>query len=242
MTTDKMIVIAGLADQRSFGYAIAKEALRRGYHVLGTCQVERALKNFDPNEFMIRVCDFTDPYDVKNLTNAIWDTCREMKLKAAVHSIAFSRALNAPIVRINEADFAETMLVSAYSLLTFVNAVFMGDPVSVLGLSYVGADRVVPGYGVMGVAKAAYEALGRQIAYEHPGIRVNFLRPAPMPTRAAKGIPAFATIRKVWEGLAMNDPAALTGEAIGRMALDMIENPALNGQSIDLDCGAYSRV
>lgn len=117
-----------------------------------------------------------------------------------IHAIGFApaTALGRPVIHTNQEDFETAMTVSSYSLIRLVrNAVPRLRPgASILTLTYLGADRVVPGYRIMGTAKAALESLTRELAalVGQRGIRVNAISAGPIKTLAASGVPGFDQI------------------------------------------------
>lgn len=126
------------------------------------------------------------------------------KLNMVLHSIAYASAsaMKQPLLDTSRADFQQAMDISAYSLLAMTRACApLMDTAGggcVLSLSYLGAERVVPSYKVMGPAKAALEALSRGLAVElgARNIRVNTISAGPMDTLAARGIPGFTTLKE----------------------------------------------
>jgi len=154
------------------------------------------------------------------------------KLDFLVHSIAFAprEELTGQFVNTTRQGFATALDVSAYSLVALTRAALplMTDGGSVVTLTYLGAERVVPHYNVMGVAKAALEATVRYLAHDlgPTNIRVNAISAGPIKTLAARGVPGiskmvdhhreFAPLRRATEQGEVGDTALFLVSPLGR--------------------------
>ena len=199
----KRILITGLLSKHSIAYGIAKACHREGAALAFTYQNERFLDRITKfaTEFdstLVFACDVADDTQIDKLFGDLathWDG-----LDGLVHSIAY-----APTEAI-EGDFLDGISreafriahdVSAYSYPALAKAarplLLKGNKPALLALSYLGAERTMPNYNTMGLAKASLEAATRYMAFSMgpQGIRVNAVSPGPLATRAASGIQHF---------------------------------------------------
>ncbi len=196
-------IIFGLANADSIAYACAKIAKEQGAQIGGTYlmpedKFEKYLKpETDPIGFdFLMNCDATNMSDVDNVFN----TAKEKwgKIDFLVHSMAFAKADELGKIRFHKSSlegFQLALNVSAYTFITLAKkgAELMTDGGSMTTMSYYGAEKVIPGYDIMGVAKATLETITRYLAHDlgADNIRVNALSPGPIMTRAASGITGF---------------------------------------------------
>ena len=202
-------LIMGVANDKSIGWAIAKAAHAAGAELAFTFQGEALERRVRPlaasvDSQLVEPCDVTDPASIDAAFAAIdkkWDG-----LDFLVHAIAFSDKdeLRGRYVDTSPQNFALSLNVSCYSFTAVAQRAEkrMKNGGSLLTLSYYGAERVMPHYNVMGVAKAALEASVRYMAMDlgKQNIRVNALSAGPMKTLAAAGIGDFRYILK-WNEL-----------------------------------------
>ena len=200
-------LVMGVANNRSIAWGIAKACAAQGAELALTYQGEAIKKRVEPlaNELGARLvipCDVTDGASMDAVFSAIdsaWG-----KLDFLVHAIAFSdkAELDGRYVDTTEGNFTQTMLVSCYSLTALAKRAerLMGEGGSIITLTYYGAEKVMPHYNVMGVAKAALEASVRYLAADlgKSAIRVNAISAGPIKTLAASGISDFRYILK-WD-------------------------------------------
>lgn len=198
-------LIMGVANNRSIAWGIAKACAAQGAEIAFTYQGEALKKRVDPlaadlGAKLVLPCDVTDASSMDELfatLKAEWG-----KLDFLVHAIAFSdkAELDGRYVDTSEDNFTQTMLVSCFSLTALAQRAekLMGDDGSIVTLTYYGAEKVMPHYNVMGVAKAALEASVRYLAADlgKNGIRVNAISAGPIKTLAASGISDFRYILK----------------------------------------------
>ena len=196
----KVGVIYGVANQRSIAWAIASRAGNEGAKLCITYQSERfaeeVLKLTSQLQNSIAVqCDVTDDSQIERVYSLVKEHYHWLDF--IVHSVAFARReeLSGSFFKTTREGFCEAMEVSAYSLIAVTRPALelMRPNGSILTLTYIGSQRAVPNYNVMGVCKAALEAIVRYLALElgERGIRVNALSPGPIPTLAARGISGF---------------------------------------------------
>jgi enoyl-[acyl-carrier protein] reductase I len=199
--SDKKALVLGVANQRSLAWAIADALGQAGCRLALTYQGERLQKNVTrlaesyPDSPLIE-CDVTRPEHVEALLGRLRDEFGS--LDVLIHSVAYAprAALDGDFHATSLADWRTALEISAYSLIDLTHRALplMGSGGSVLALSYLASQRVVPNYNVMGSAKAALEHGVRQLAYEFGprGIRVNAISAGPVPTLSARGISGFS--------------------------------------------------
>ena len=188
------------------------------------------------------VCDASSAESLDALFAGVSE--RWGKLDFLLHAVAFSdkEELKGRYVDTSESNFTQTMLVSCYSYTAAVRRAeaLMENGGSCLTLTYVGAERVMPHYNVMGVAKAALEASVRYLAVDlgAQGIRVNALSAGPMKTLAASGIGDFRYILK-WNEL--NSPLRrnVAQAEVGRAGMYLLSelSSGVTGEVHHVDCG-----
>ncbi len=196
-------LIMGVANDRSIAWGIARAAVAHGAEVAFTYQGEALRKRVLPLAQSLG-CDLVLPCDVTDTASLdqVFATLAERwgSLDFVLHAIAFSdkEQLKGRYVDTTAENFSETMLVSCYSFTAVCRQAekLMPNGGSLLTLSYMGAERVMPHYNVMGVAKAALEASVRYLAADlgRENIRVNAISAGPMKTLAASGIGDFRFI------------------------------------------------
>ncbi len=198
-------LILGIANNRSIAWGIAKACANQGAELAMTYQGEALKKRVQPlaeelNAIVVGHCDVTDSASIDAVfkeVERVWG-----KLDFVVHAIAFSdkNELDGRYVDTSEENFTKTMLISIYSLTAVVQRAekLMTDGGSILTLTYYGAEKWMPHYNVMGVAKAGLEASVRYLAADlgQKNIRVNALSAGPIKTLAASGIGDFRYILK----------------------------------------------
>jgi enoyl-[acyl-carrier protein] reductase I len=196
-------LIMGVANNRSIAWGIAKAVVAQGAEVALTYQGDALKKRVEPlaGELGTKVvlpCDVADTASVDALfaeLARVWG-----RLDFLVHAIAFSdkNELDGRYVDTSEANFTQTMLISCFSLTALARRAekLMTDGGSIITLTYYGAEKVMPHYNVMGVAKAALEASVRYLASDlgKSSIRVNAISAGPIKTLAAAGIADFRYI------------------------------------------------
>ena len=198
-------LILGLANNRSIAWGIAKSCREHGAQLGFTYQGEALKKRVEPlaeelDGEVFGHCDVTDPASMDAVFQAVGE--RWGKLDFLVHAVAFSDKdeLTGRYVDTSADNFDRSMHISVYSLTALVQRAekLMSDGGSVLTLTYYGAEKVMPHYNVMGVAKAALEASVRYLAVDlgPQNIRVNALSAGPIKTLAASGIGDFRYILK----------------------------------------------
>ena len=197
--------VMGVANNRSIAWGIAKACREQGAEIALTYQGDALKKRVEPlagqlgSELVIE-CDVTDAGSI----DALFEELKQVwgKLDFVVHAIAFSDKdeLMGRYVDTTEANFTQTMNISCFSFTAIAQRAekMMPDGGSLVTLTYYGAEKVMPHYNVMGVAKAALEASVRYMAADlgRQDIRVNAISAGPIKTLAASGISDFRYILK----------------------------------------------
>jgi enoyl-[acyl-carrier protein] reductase I len=244
----KLGIVFGVANKRSIAWAIAQAWHKAGARLAFTYQGERLRENVEElvstfgADTLILPCDVTRDEDIAAVFQAVGE--RFGKLHLLLHSVAFAPrdALEGRFVNTSREAFRIAHDVSAYSLvaLTRAAAPLMTEGGSVLAMSYYGAEKVVPHYNVMGVAKASLEASTRYLAYDlgPSKVRINCISAGPVNTLAARGISGFNEMLKHYEArspLKRN----VTADELGATGLFLASDgaAAITGQVIYVDCG-----
>ncbi|HTV76312.1 MAG TPA: enoyl-ACP reductase [Candidatus Baltobacteraceae bacterium] len=241
-------IVFGVANKRSIAWAIAQAWAREGAKLAFTYQGERVKENVEElagafgADTLILPCDVTKDDEIANVFKAAGE--KFGKLNLLLHSVAFAPkdALEGRFVNTSREAFRIAHDVSAYSLVALSRAAgpLMTDGGSILAMSYYGAEKVVPHYNVMGVAKAALEASTRYLAYDlGPNkIRVNCISAGPVNTLAARGISGFQEMLKHYEARAPLKRNVLP-EELGATGAFLASDgaAAITGQVLYVDCG-----
>ncbi len=248
---NKNIVIMGVANERSIGWGIAKQLFAVGANVIFTyrkdrskVKLEKALEKFNFSAQAIIQCDVNDSDSVQQAFNEIQQQVGVVH--GLVHSIAFAHQqdLHNDFVETTRDGFAFALDSSAYSLVTVANHVrpLMTEGGAILTMSYLGAERVLDGYNIMGVAKAALESSVRYLANDlgPDAIRVNAISAGAVRTLSAKGVPAFNDILKKVEETAPLK-RNITQEEVANMSLAMLSalSTGVTGEIIYVDGGYH---
>src|SRR5438046_10605072 len=197
LLADKIGIVFGVANKRSIAWAIAQAWHKAGAKLAFTYQGERLKENVEElagtfgSDTLILPCDVTRDEDIASVFRQAGE--RFGKLHLLLHAVAFAPkdALEGEFVNTSREAFRVAHDVSAYSLVALSRAAapLMNEGGSIVAMSYYGAEKVVPHYNVMGVAKAALEASTRYLAYDlgPKKIRVNCISAGPVQTLAARG-------------------------------------------------------
>lgn len=245
----KRILIVGLASNRSIAWGIAQAMYREGAELAFTFQNEklqsRVVEMATECESNITIeCDVSSDEHIENVFKVLsehWDG-----LDGIVHSVAFAprEALDGDFISATTRDnFRIAHDVSSYSFTALAKAgrpMMAGRNGSLLTLTYLGAERVIPNYNVMGVAKASLEANVRYMAYAlgEEGTRVNAISAGPIRTLAASGINNFKTmLSKAADSAPLK--RNVTIEEVGNVAAFLCSDLAsgVTGEITYVDCG-----
>ena len=241
-------VVFGVANKRSIAWAIAQAWAQAGATLAFTYQGERLKENVEElagtfgADTLILPCDVTRDDQIASVFAAVRE--RFGTLHLLLHSVAFAprEALEGSFLNTSREAFRVAHDVSAYSLVALARAAepLMTQGGSILGMSYYGAEKVVPHYNVMGVAKASLEASTRYLAYDlgPRRIRVNCISAGPMNTLAARGISGLSTMLRHYEAHAPLKRNVLP-EELGATGAFLASDgaAAITGQVLYVDCG-----
>ncbi len=242
-------LIMGLANDKSIAWGIARALSDAGATLAFSYQGDALKKRVDPlaaqlGSDIVLPCDVSDEASI----DALFDELQERwgTLDFVVHAIGFSdkNELRGRYVDTSRANFQMSMDISVYSFTAVVRRAekMMNEGGSCLTLTYYGAERVMPHYNVMGVAKAALEASVRYLAEDlgKDGIRVNAISAGPIKTLAASGIGDFRYIMK-WNEY--NSPLRrnVTIDDVGGSALYLLSDLAAGttGEVLHVDAGYH---
>ena len=242
-------LIMGVANDRSIAWGIAAKLAEQGAELAFTFQGEALQKRVTPlaasvGSDLVMPCDVTDEVSM----DAVFSTLKQKwgKLDFVLHAIAYSdkEELKGGYVDTSRQNFQRTMDISVYSFTAVAKraAEMMNDGGSMLTLTYYGAERVMPHYNVMGVAKAALESSVRYLAADlgDNKIRVNSLSAGPIKTLAASGIGDFRYILK-WNQY--NSPLRrnVTLDDVGGCGVYLLSDlsAGVTGETHHVDCGYH---
>jgi len=225
-------LIIGVANNRSIAYGIAKACKNQGAELILTYQNDKLKKRVEKVADELGVkniypLDVTKSEEIDALKDAIEKDYG--KIDFLVHSVAFAprEALDGKFINTSKEAFNIAMEISVYSLIEVVQKLesVLNDGASILTLTYLGSQRYVPHYNVMGVAKAALEASVRYLAVDlgERKIRINALSAGPIKTLAASGIGDFSEILKYNE---KNSPLRknVTIDEVGNSAMYLLSD------------------
>lgn len=246
----KKVLVVGVANQRSIAWGIAQALHAEGCQLGFTYQGDRLKEMVAPLVEKVEG-DFLEPCDVTDdaQVDALFDTIREKwgVLDGVVHAVAFAKKedLTGDFLSTSRDGFAMAHDVSSYSLTRLCQGaapLMEGRPGSVIALSYLGGERVVTGYNVMGVAKASLEMSVRYLAADlgPRQVRVNAISAGPVKTLAARGVAGLSKILDV-----VKEKAPLrknvTLEEIGSTAAFLLSPRAsgITGEVVHVDSGYH---
>jgi len=244
---DRRGIVLGVANDRSIAWGISKALVGAGARLGFTHQGERLERRVRPlvesveGEFLVD-CDVTDDAQVEQLFSTVEE--KWGGLDFIVHAVAFAKKedLEGGFLGTSRDGFLLAHEISSYSLTRICQAAspLLSEGGSVVTLSYLGGERAIPGYNVMGVAKASLESSVRYLAADlgPRGIRVNAISAGPIQTLAARGIGGFSQILEV-----VSERAPLrrgvTQEEVGNTACFLLSPLAsgITGEVIYVDAG-----
>jgi enoyl-[acyl-carrier protein] reductase I len=243
----RVAVVFGLANKRSIAWAIAQKLQQAGARLAVSYQNERLKAEADelvkelPRAEAFQ-CDVSKDGEIDALFAKLKE--RYGKLSILVHSLAFAPPdeLKNDFLQTSREGFRIAHDISAYSLIAVSRAAapLMTDGGSIMTLTYLGSEKVVPHYNVMGVAKAALEASVRYLAYDlgKLNIRVNAISAGPIKTLAARGIGGLGDMLKAHQErspLGRNVEQSEVGGTALYLASDL--SSGVTGETIYVDCG-----
>ncbi len=244
---NKNIVIMGVRNKWSIAWGIAEKASKEGANLIFTCEAEKSIENVSKltselGDFDIIQCDVTSDESINNAFAEI--KSKYGVIHGVVHAVAHANTedLANDFVLTSREGFLHALNISAYSLVGVSRCAkeLMTEGGSIVTLTYLGSEKVIKNYNVMGVAKAALESSVRYLAGDlgKDNIKVNAISAGPIKTLAAKGIKDFSTILSIVEEkspLKRN----VTIEDVGGTAAYLLSDLSngLTGEIIHLDCG-----
>ena len=241
-------LITGVANKRSIAWAIAQAAHREGAQLAFTYQGERLKESVaelthslgeSPPLFE---CDVTNDAQLDAVFQGIKNSFGTLDF--FVHAVAFAKReeLEAEFLTTSRDGFRMALDISAYSLTALAQraAPLMAEGGSVVALTYYGAEKVIPRYNVMGVAKAALESSIRYLSFDlgPKKIRVNGVSAGPVQTLAARGISGFTDMMKIVESKAPLRRNVLI-EEVANAAVFLLSplSSGITGEILYVDCG-----
>jgi enoyl-[acyl-carrier protein] reductase I len=244
---NKNILIMGVRNKWSIAWGIAKAAQSEGANVIFTYQGDREKEGVEElaaslGNTSVFQCDITSDTQIDDLFSRL--KSEYGVLHGMVHAIAFAKRedLQDSFVNTSRDGFALAMDVSAYSLVAVSKRAkdLMTEGGSIVTMTYMGSERVFPGYNVMGVVKSALEASVRYLAHDlgELGIRVNAISAGPVKTMSAKGVKDFGNILDVVKEKAPLK-RRIDQDDLGDSAKFLLSNLSrgITGEIIHVDCG-----
>jgi enoyl-[acyl-carrier protein] reductase I len=242
-------VIMGVANDKSLAWGIAKTLAEQGAEMIFSYQSEALYKRVKPladtlGNVELVECNATDDESIEALFKRAGE--KFGKVDFIVHAIAFSHKseLTGQYLKTSRKNFLNTMDVSCYSFTAVCRCAsdYLSDKASLLTITYLGSERVMPNYNVMGVAKAALEASVKYLAVDFGGrnVRVNALSAGPVKTLAASGIDDFSYILK-WNQYNSPLKRNTTLEDVGGTALFLLSelSSGVTGETVHVDSGYH---
>ena len=249
MMAGKRGLIMGVANARSIAWGIAQSCRRHGAELAFTYQGDALRKRVEPlaaeaGSDIVIPCDVSDDASIDRTFDILKE--RWGRLDFLVHAIAFSDKdqLTGRYIDTTGGNFTRTLYISCYSLTAVAQRAepLMGGGGSILTLTYYGAEKWMPHYNVMGVAKAALEASVRYLAADlgEQNIRVNAISAGPIKTLAAAGVGDFRYILR-WNELNSPLRRIVTIEEVGDAALYLLSDlgRAVTGEIHHVDGGYH---
>jgi enoyl-[acyl-carrier protein] reductase I len=245
LLANRVGIVFGVANKRSIAWATAQVCAEAGARLAFTYQNERLKDNVAAlagADAVLAQCDVTKPEEVEATFALVGE--KFGRLDFLVHSLAFAprEALEGEYVATTREAFLTALDISAYSLTELARAAapLMTEGGSIVSMTYYGAEKVVPNYNVMGVAKAALEASTRYLASDlgRHNIRVNAVSAGPIQTLAARGVGNLSAMMKHH---AEHAPLRRNVEAreVGNAALFLVSplSTGITGEVLHVDCG-----
>ena len=242
-------VIMGIANDRSIAWGIASALSKQGANLIFSYPNESIKKRVEPlakkcNSKDFFLCDVSNENDIKSFFDTV--SSKFDSIDFLVHSIAFSDKdeLKGEYVETSKENFLKTMDISCYSFTSVCKyaSKIMTNGGNILTLSYYGAEKVMPHYNVMGIAKSALETSVKYIATDlgKKNIRVNAISAGPIKTLASSGISDFKYILK-WNEYNAPLKRTITIEEVGMNAIYLLSDlsAGVTGEIVHVDCGYH---
>lgn len=243
----KKIVIMGVANKRSLAYGCYQALQAQGAQIILTYQNERfkkSLSRFIDEDVQLVECDVADPENVKTAFAAINDQVG--KIDGIIHAIAYAdpEALSGETTDADLDAFEKAQAISVYSLISVAKygRQIMNDGGSIVTLTYMGSERAIPNYNIMGIAKAGLEATVRYLARDlaNQNIRVNAISAGAVKTLAVTGVKNYNKLIELSNSRAV-DGEGVTIQEVGNTAAFLLSPLAtgLVGDTIYVDKGTH---
>ncbi len=243
-------LVMGVTNRRSIAWQIAEPLAQAGARLAFSYQGERLRPTLEKlteklDRPLLAECDVANDADLDELFATL--RAEFGRLDFVVHAVAYApkETFAEPFRKVRRDDWRTAMDVSAYSLVAVADraAELMDEGGAIVTLSYLAAERVVPHYNMMGVAKAALEASVRYLAYDlgPAGVRVNALSAGPVRTVAARSIAGFGDMYGEAGRLSMMK-RNITGEEVGRMGFALVTDLSggVTGETVYVDAGFHA--
>ncbi len=240
-------IVFGIANDRSIAWAIAQVLHQAGARLAVAYQNERVRSRVEKlvdgwADTPVIECDVSSDDNVARTFETVGSELG--RLDAIVHSIAFANRedLRSPYIETGRDGFRLALDVSAYSLVTIARhaAPLMSQGGSITAMTYQGAERVFPGYNVMGTAKAALENAVKQLAYDlgPQNVRVNAISAGPLETLSARAVSGFMDMKKVHAERAPMK-RNITADEVAKTALFLSSDMSsgITGEIVHVDTG-----
>ena len=249
LLSGKKGIVFGVANNRSIAWGCAKKCLEEGAEIsfsyLGEAQKKRVgdlLADYSESQCSFFPCDLSKDEEIEAFISKVkekWET-----VDFVIHSVAYTdrENLKDSFSVVSRESFARTLDISAYSLVAVTKAIapLMKNGGSIVTMTYLGAEKVIPRYNVMGVAKAALESSAKYLAYEYGqnGIRINCISAGALKTLSSS---AVLGIKDMIEKSSQISPLkrSLTQEDVASTALYLLSDlsSGVTGEVMHVDCG-----
>lgn len=243
----KRMLVMGVTNQYSLGWAIADQLRAAGAELAFAYQGERLRGTLEKltaelSGTLLYECDVTREEDLDGLFDSLKEAWGQ--IDGIVHAIAFAPrpAMDGRYIETTRRDWLTALEVSAYSLVAVAQRAepLLSEGSGLVTLTYYAAEKVVPKYNVMGIAKSALESTVRYLAYDlgSRGVRVNAVSAGPVKTVAARSIPGFM---KMYNEVAERSPLhrGVTHEEVGQLGAFLLSPLAtgITGETVYVDAG-----
>lgn len=249
LVDDKKIVVMGVANKWSIAWGISKELLKNNATLIFTYHmdrnrkaIEKLLKKEKVSNYDLVQLDVTSDEDFSRAFDEIKQ--RHNAIDGLVHSVAFSKKeeLSGEYMNTSRDGYLLAQNISAYSLVRATKHAteLMTEGGTIITMTYLGGERVVKNYNVMGVAKSALESSVKYLAHDlgKKDIRINAISAGPIKTLSAKGVGQFNKLLEIYKDKAPLG-RIITHEDLGKNALYLLSDlsSGVTGETIHVDCG-----
>jgi len=252
---NKKGLVFGIANDHSIAWAITQQLIAEGAEIGFTHlpdrdperpRMERRLRKLvEPlGAKLIMPCDVQKDEDLDAVFAAAKETYGELDF--VLHSIAYAPIddLKGPVYNVSRDGFKLSMEISVYSLISIANRAreILAPGGSMLSLTYLGGEKVIPGYNIMGICKSALESSVEYLAHEFgpEGFRVNALSAGPLKTLSSSAVGDFDMMLKLYETMAPMR-RNITADEVGKTGMYLLSDLAsgVTGETMHVDCGYH---